>query len=81
MNLVKLVNRGVFPGMQGGPHEHIIAAKAVAFKEVIDADFSVYAAKVVSNAQTLANTLIDLGWTVVSGGTDNHLLMLDITQK
>ena len=81
MSLTKLINRWVFPGMQWWPHEHVIAAKAVAFKEVIDADFNEYTKKVVENAQTIAAELMHMWRSVVSNGTDNHLLMVDITQK
>lgn len=81
ISLTKLINRWVFPGMQWWPHEHVIAAKAVAFKEVIDADFASYAAAVVKNAQALSQALVDMWWSIVSGWTDNHLLMVDITQK
>ena len=74
----KAINRAVFPGLQGGPHEHTIAAKAVAFKEASQADFKVYAKKVILNAQSLAKALVTEGFRIVSGGTDSHLLLVDL---
>ena len=74
------VNRAVFPGMQGGPLDHIIAAKAVSFKEALQPDFKEYAKNVKKNAQTLAQSLNENGADVITGGTDNHLLLLDITK-
>ncbi|OIP55091.1 serine hydroxymethyltransferase [Candidatus Gracilibacteria bacterium CG2_30_37_12] len=70
--------RAVFPGVQGGPHENLIAAKAVAFREALLPSFEVYAKQVVANAQTLAANLSSQGLRVVSGGTDNHLMLLDV---
>ncbi len=72
------IDKAVFPGIQGGPHENVIFAKAVAFGEALQPAFTDYAAQVVANAQTLAQTLIEQGMRVVSGGTDNHLLLLDV---
>ncbi len=72
------IDKAVFPGTQGGPLEHIIAAKAVAFGEALKPEFKEYAQQVINNAKTLAQTLIDNGLDVVSGGTDNHLLTLDL---
>lgn len=72
------IARAVFPGVQGGPHEHTVAAKAVAFKEASTPEFKAYAAKVVENARTLSDSLVGHGFRVVSGGTDNHLLLLDV---
>ncbi|QKG85300.1 serine hydroxymethyltransferase [Kroppenstedtia pulmonis] len=77
-DLAKKMNKAVFPGTQGGPLMHIIAAKAVAFKEALSPEFKEYAHQVVKNAQTLAETLKQEGATLVSGGTDNHLLLLDV---
>jgi glycine hydroxymethyltransferase len=74
--LAKKFNSLIFPGIQGGPLEHIIAAKAVAFKEALDPSFKTYQEQVVKNAKTLAKTLMDNGIELVSGGTDNHLLLL-----
>lgn len=73
------VDKEVFPGIQGGPLEHVIAGKAVAFLEALDPSFAVYAARIVENARALAETLMGQGLTLVSGGTDNHLLLLDLT--
>lgn len=72
------IARAVFPGVQGGPHEHTVAAKAVAFKEASTPEFKAYAAKVVENARALSDALVGHGFRVVSGGTDNHLLLLDV---
>jgi glycine hydroxymethyltransferase len=71
----------VFPGTQGGPLEHIIAAKAVAFKEALDPSFKDYCGQIVRNAQALADALIELGFNIVSGGTDNHLMLVDLRNK
>lgn len=73
------LDKAVMPGMQGGPLEHVIAAKAVAFKEALAPSFVDYAKQIVSNAKTLATSLIDEGIALVSGGTDNHLILLDLT--
>ncbi|MBL8817978.1 MAG: serine hydroxymethyltransferase [Planctomyces sp.] len=75
----KDLDRSVFPGMQGGPLMHIIAAKAVCFGEALQPDFKVYAQQVVNNARVLAETLLAGGLRLVSGGTDNHLMMCDVT--
>ena len=77
----KQVDRAVFPGMQGGPHEHIIASKAVAFKEALEPEFKTYAAQVIKNAKALANELINIGYKIISDGTDNHLMVVDMTSK
>ena len=74
----KKVNSRIFPGIQGGPLMHVIAAKAVALKEAAAPEFTAYCEQVIRNAQALAETLISEGFQVVSGGTDNHLLMLDV---
>lgn len=74
----KAINKAIFPGLQGGPHMHTIAAKAVMFKEALSPDFKIYAARVVENAQALSDALIKLGLQVVSGGTDSHLLVVDL---
>lgn len=76
--LYKKINKTVFPGVQGGPLMHVIAAKAVAFKEALDPSFIEYQKQVVKNAAALANELKNLQYHVVSGGTDNHLLLLDV---
>jgi glycine hydroxymethyltransferase len=77
-DLAGKIDKGVFPGTQGGPLEHIIAAKAVAFKEALSPDFKTYQQQVVDNAQTLAAALIEQGFRLVSGGTDNHLMLVDV---
>jgi glycine hydroxymethyltransferase len=77
----KAIDKSVFPGTQGGPLEHVIAAKAVAFGEALTDDFKVYAGQVVENAKALANALIDRGFDIVSGGTDSHLMLVDLRPK
>ncbi len=74
----KAVDKAVFPGIQGGPLMHVIAAKAVSFKEALSPEFKTYSQQVVKNARTLAETLLENGINIVSGGTDNHLMMLDL---
>ncbi len=74
-----IINSRVFPGMQGGPLMHVIAAKAVAFQEALSEDFKVYQAQIVKNAQALAAALMAEGFRLVSGGTDNHLMLVDLT--
>jgi glycine hydroxymethyltransferase len=77
----KVLNSRVFPGSQGGPLMHIIAAKAVAFKEALEPDFKEYQAQIVKNAKALAGGLVSQGLRLVSGGTDNHLMLIDLTDK
>jgi glycine hydroxymethyltransferase len=77
-NIPTLIDRAVFPGMQGGPHEHIIAAKAVAFGEALKPEFKTYAKQIVSNAKTLADELQARGFKLVTGGTSNHLILADV---
>ena len=77
----KQVNRAVFPGMQGGPHDHIQAAKAVAFGEALKPEFKEYAKQIMVNAKFLAQEFLNLGYKIVSGGTDNHLMVVDMTSK
>ncbi|MEN6550620.1 MAG: serine hydroxymethyltransferase [Candidatus Cryosericum sp.] len=77
----KQLNSAVFPGSQGGPLEHIIAAKAVAFKEAASPEFIVYQQQVLQNAKVLAEALAERGYRIVSGGTDNHLMLVDLTSK
>ncbi|MET0369970.1 MAG: serine hydroxymethyltransferase [Sphingobium sp.] len=79
--IAKKVNSAVFPGMQGGPLMHIVAAKAVAFAEALRPEFKTYAHQVVANARALASALSDTGLNIVSGGTDNHLMLVDLTPK
>ncbi|QJT08616.1 serine hydroxymethyltransferase [Oceanidesulfovibrio marinus] len=77
----KTLNSQIFPGIQGGPLMHVIAAKAVAFGEALKPCFKVYQQQVLKNAQVLAQTLMDAGYDLVSGGTDNHLMLVDLTNK
>ncbi len=79
--LSKEIDRTVFPGQQGGPLMHIVAAKAVAFAEALRPEFRAYAAQIVSNAKALAEALSAAGFRLVSGGTDNHLLLVDVFEK
>ena len=79
--LIKKINKAVFPGIQGGPLENIIAAKGVAFYEAMQPEFKSYQEQVVKNAKALANKLIELGFRVISNGTDNHLLIIDLRNK
>lgn len=80
-SLARKIDSAVFPGTQGGPLEHIIAAKAVAFKEAMEPGFIDYQKQVLSNAQTLAEEFIERGYHLITGGTDNHLLLIDLTNK
>ena len=75
------VNSAVFPGVQGGPLMHVIAAKAVAFREALQPSFTVYSAQVLANAKVLAEELLTAGFPIVSGGTDTHLMLVDVTAK
>jgi glycine hydroxymethyltransferase len=77
-NLPTLIDRMVFPGVQGGPHEHIIAAKAVAFGEALDPSFHEYAQQILKNAKRLSEELLKQGFQLVTGGTDNHLILADV---
>ena len=77
--IIKKINKAIFPGIQGGPLMHTIAAKAVCFGEALKPEFKEYAKQIVKNAKALANTLLDEGFKLVSGGTDNHLMLLDLT--
>jgi glycine hydroxymethyltransferase len=79
--IAKKINSAVFPGLQGGPLMHVIAAKAVAFGEALQPSFKLYAKSVVENAKTLAETLKAAGFNIVSGGTDNHLMLVDLRPK
>jgi glycine hydroxymethyltransferase len=75
------IDRSVFPGQQGGPLMHIIAAKAVAFREALQPEFAGYARQVVANAKALAEALIEAGYRIISGGTDTHLILVDVFEK
>ncbi len=77
-NIPTLIDRAIFPGMQGGPHMHVIAAKAVAFREALQPEFKDYAAQVVKNAQVLADELQKRGFELITGGTSNHLILADV---
>jgi glycine hydroxymethyltransferase len=77
-DLAAAVDRAVFPGQQGGPLVHIVAAKAVAFREALQPSFAAYAKQIVANAQALAAALQEAGWRIVSGGTDNHVMLVDV---
>jgi len=76
-----LLDAAVFPGTQGGPLEHVIAAKAVAFGQALSPDFEDYGKRVIANAQALSNHLVELGYGIISGGTDNHLMLIDLRAK
>jgi glycine hydroxymethyltransferase len=79
--LEKKLNSSVFPGQQGGPLMHVIAAKAVALKEALEPDFKEYQKKVVENAKTMAAVFIERGYDIVSGGTENHLMLISLISK
>ncbi len=81
LELAAAVDKAVFPGQQGGPLVHIVAAKAVAFAEALRPEFKTYAAQVVANAKALATALQEAGYRLVSGGTDNHLMLVDVFEK
>jgi glycine hydroxymethyltransferase len=76
-----ILDSGVFPGMQGGPLEHVIAAKAIAFGEALDPAFAAYGRQVISNAQAMASEFVARGYDIISGGTSNHLMLLDLRRK
>jgi glycine hydroxymethyltransferase len=79
--IAKKINSAIFPGIQGGPLMHVIAAKAVAFKEALEPDFKAYQHQVVANARVLAETLIERGLRIVSGGTQSHVMLVDLRPK
>jgi glycine hydroxymethyltransferase len=76
-----LIDLAVFPGTQGGPLEHVIAAKAVAFGEILTEDFTAYAQQILRNAQAMANAFVEKGYNIISAGTDNHLMLIDLRNK
>src|SRR5919112_895368 len=80
-DIAKKVNSAIFPGLQGGPLMHVIAAKAVAFAEALRPEFKLYARAVVENAKVLADTMLSNGYAIVAGGTDNHLMLVDLRPK
>jgi len=77
----QIIDSNVFPGFQGGPLMHVIAAKAVAFKEALQPEFKEYCGQIIKNAKALANTLISFGYKIVSGGTDTHVMLVDLSDK
>lgn len=79
--LSQVLDAAVFPGLQGGPLEHVIAAKAVAFGEILTNDFKIYGKQIVANAQAMAKAFVDLDYKIISGGTDNHLMLIDLRNK
>lgn len=80
-DLIKKINKSVFPGLQGGPLMHVIAAKAVAFQEALKPEFKTYAQQVVKNAKALASSLQERGYAIVSGGTDSHVMLVDLRDQ
>jgi len=80
-NVPTLIDRQIFPGFQGGPHEHTIAAKAVAFREALQPEFKVYAEQILKNAKVLADELMKRGFKLITNGTDNHLMQVDMMQS
>ncbi|MEK6868342.1 MAG: serine hydroxymethyltransferase [Nanoarchaeota archaeon] len=81
LTLAQRIDKAVFPGVQGGPHNHAIAAKAVAFGEALQPEFTIFAHQIVKNSQALAESLMEQGLRLVSGGTDNHLMIIDLTKN
>lgn len=81
VSLAKEIDKGVFPGMQGGPHDHITAGKAVAFGEALKPEFQTYAKNIIKNMQAMADELMKRGYKIISDGTDNHLVVIDMTSK
>jgi len=81
IKMSSILNSGVFPGMQGGPLEHVIAAKAVAFHEALQPEFKTYGEQVIRNAKAMATAFVDKGYKVISGGTDNHMMLIDLRSK
>ncbi len=81
IKMSSILNSGVFPGMQGGPLEHVIAAKAVAFGEALRPEFKAYGERVINNARAMANAFVEKGYAVISEGTDNHLMLIDLRSK
>ena len=79
--ITSLLDSGVFPGTQGGPLEHVIAAKAVAFEEALSDEYLRYVVQVVKNAQAMAAAFMAKGYSIISGGTDNHLMLIDLRSK
>jgi glycine hydroxymethyltransferase len=80
-NLPTLIDRTVFPGVQGGPHMHVVAAKAVSFREALQPEFESYAAQIMKNAKTLSEAMMERGFKLVTGGTDNHLILANVHES
>jgi len=80
-NMSEIINSRVMPGMQGGPLMHVIAAKATAFRECLTDDFKAYGQQIIKNADAMATSLIEKDYNVISGGTDNHLMLIDLRNK
>jgi glycine hydroxymethyltransferase len=80
-NLAQMIDSAVFPGLQGGPHDHVNAAKAVAFHEALQPDYKRYASQILKNAKVLADELMSQGFRLVTDGTDNHLMVVDVWEK
>ena len=81
LKMSSILDSGVFPGMQGGPLEHVIAAKAIAFHECLQPEFKEYGRQVIKNAQVMANAFVEKGYKLISGGTENHLMLIDLRSK
>ena len=81
LKMSAVLNSGVFPGMQGGPLEHVIAAKAVAFGECLDDSFTTYGEQIIKNAHTMAEAFVERGYKIISDGTDNHMMLIDLRSK
>ena len=81
IKMSSILNSGVFPGMQGGPLEHVIAAKAIAFHEALQPEFKTYGEQVIKNAKTMSAAFVQKGYKIISGGTDNHLMLIDLRSK
>ena len=81
IRMSSILDSGVFPGMQGGPLEHVIAAKAVAFAEALQPEFRTYGQQLIKNAQVMAHEFVERGYNIISGGTDNHLMLIDLRSK
>jgi glycine hydroxymethyltransferase len=81
IKMSSILDSGVFPGMQGGPLEHVIAAKAIAFHECLQPEFKEYGRQVIKNAQVMANAFVARGYNIISGGTENHLMLIDLRNK
>lgn len=79
--ITQLLDLAVFPGLQGGPLEHVIAGKAVAFGEILTDDYKQYGKKIIANAQAMANAFVNKGYNIISGGTENHLMLIDLRNK